>query len=552
MYCYKCKYNEEDGVFWQIGISYCENPADEKYETLGIFVPAAYMDYTENDDGTYTCTINAENTVGDYTAKSAPIVIPVNTPGYSAMSAPEDYVSGAAKYTNAGFVYVNAGCRGREAGAPAGVTDLKAAVRYIRYTGGTIPGSSDRIFTFGMSGGGAQSALMGTTGNSSDYDPYLEAIGAVMGESDAVTGSMCWCPITSLDMADEAYEWNMGCTRNDLDEQTQALSDGMAASFAEYINELGLKDGNGDTLILTESESGIYQSGSYYDYIKSEIERSLNNFLSDTEFPFTSSSGGMGGHFGGMRGEHDGKPPKGELPDGERPDGFEGLPDREINGYVQDGEIIEDGVVRNGPSAAGASETYETVEDYIAALNSDTEWVIYDKETNTATVTSIEDFVKACKNAGKSVGAFDDLNRSQAENTLFGYDGEGAHFDSVMAGLLEDTEYAEDYAEDIAKLDFLGNTVQSRVNMYNPMYYLCDYYDGYKTSDAAQYWRIRTGIEQSDTALTTEINLALALENYGGLSVDFETVWEQAHTQAERVGSSTDNFINWVNKCLNG
>ena len=64
-----------------------------------------------------------------------------------------------------------------------------------------------------MSGGGAQSALMGSTGDSALYDPYLEQIGAVSGVSDAVLGSMCWCPITSLDSADEAYEWMMGVTR---------------------------------------------------------------------------------------------------------------------------------------------------------------------------------------------------------------------------------------------------------------------------------------------------------------------------------------------------
>ena len=51
---------------------------------------------------------------------------------------------------------------------------------------------------------------------SKDYYPYLESIGAAMTDengkkiSDAIEGSMCWCPVTSLDSADEAYEWNMG------------------------------------------------------------------------------------------------------------------------------------------------------------------------------------------------------------------------------------------------------------------------------------------------------------------------------------------------------
>ncbi|MCF2683710.1 hypothetical protein [Faecalicatena contorta] len=145
-----------------------------------------------------------------------------------------------------------------------------------------------------MSGGGAQSALMGATGDSELYTPYLQAIGAVEGVSDAVAGSMCWCPITNLDYADEAYEWNMGVTRSNLDEDMQALSDGMAEAFAQYINELGLKDSEGNVLTLTQSEDGIYQAGSYYDYVKSGVERSLNNFLADTTFPYTPASSGQG------------------------------------------------------------------------------------------------------------------------------------------------------------------------------------------------------------------------------------------------------------------
>jgi endo-1,4-beta-D-glucanase Y len=84
----------------------------------------------------------------------------------------------------------------------------------------------------------------------------------------------------------------------------------------------------------------------------------------------------------------------------------------------------------------------------------------------------------------------------------------------------------------------------TRLDMYNPMYYLSSYYQGYKTSSVAPYWRIRTGINQGDTALTTETNLSLALGQYSGVkNVDFATVWAQAHTMAERTGDSTTNFI---------
>lgn len=523
----KWKYNEEDGVYWQVGIEYCANPVDKEYQTMGIFVPEQYMNAKDNNDGTYTCTINHDAEVNGYNSSTAPIVIPVNTPGYSAMKAPTDYSKNVKSYTDAGFIYVNAGCRGRDHGAPAGVTDLKAAIRYIRYNENNIAGNSDRIFTFGMSGGGAQSALLGATGDSDLYAPYLKAIGAVENESDAVLGSMCWCPITNLDYANEAYEWNMGMTRTDLTDEMKTLSESMAKEFAQYFNKLELKDEAGNILSLTESENGIYMSGSYYDYLKSVIEDSLNNFLNDTEFPYTPKS--KKGHLGNMPGGDMGMP----LPDDIDFAAIDGI-DRIDTGSNEPQEEI----------------TYNSAQEYIDSLNKEIEWVKYDAETNTASITSVEDFTRVCKKASKGIGAFDDLNAKQGENTLFGYgDGQGVHFDSVMSELLKDTQYGEAYAADIARTDALGNSVEYRMNMYNPMYYLNEYYEGYKTSNTAQYWRIRTGISQGDTALTTEVNLALALENCGK-DVDFETIWGEGHTMAERTGNSTDNFIAWVNECL--
>lgn len=533
------QYNSDDDVYYQIGISYCEKPADTNYETLAVFVPGSYMNATDNGDGTYTCEINTSAKVGNYTADTAPIVMPINTPGYSAMAALTSY-SSFTDYTKEGFVYVHAGCRGRDAGAPAGVTDLKAAVRFIRYSDDTIPGNAESIFTFGMSGGGAQSALMGSTGDSALYDPYLEEIGAVSGVSDAVLGSMCWCPITNLDTADEAYEWMMGVTRSGLSDEEQQISDKLAEAFANYINTAGIKDTNGTVLTLSESSDGIYQAGSYYDYMKTVVEGSLNNFLADTTFPYDASSSSQGG-MGGFGGE--GRP---DFGGGGRPDGNDG--------QGQSYEDIDDITRNQTTSGVSLSGTYETAQDYIDALNANGTWVTYDASTNTVTITSIEDFVVACKNASKNLGAFDQLDSGQGENTLFGYgDGNGAHFDAYLAEILNDlgSSYASGYASDLAKKDSVGNTVDYRVNMYTPLYYLLESYEGYQTSTVAKYWRIRTGIFQGDCALSTEMNLALALQNYSGVdSVDFETIWGAGHTQAERTGNSTDNFIAWVNECM--
>ena len=547
----KWLYNEEDDVYYQTGISYCADPADASYETLAVFVPGAYMHAMDNGDGTYSCELNDSGIINGYTAFTAPIVMPINTPGYSAQNALTDYTD-VTSYTDAGFVYVHAGCRGRDAGAPAGVTDLKAAIRYLRYCDVFLAGDAESIFTFGMSGGGAQSAVVGSSGDSGLYDTYLAEIGAVEGYSDSVLGSMCWCPITNLDSADEAYEWMMGSTRTGLSEEEQAVSDALAEAFAGYINEAGLEDEDGIVLNLEESEEGIYQAGSYYEYLKEVIEESLNNFLSDTEFPYdASSSGGMGGPGGDFGGSGE---PEDDL--GENGDLDETVsPDRESDEPVIPDEEADNITRNDSRSSLSLSGTYESVEDYIEALNENGVWVTYDSETNTASITSIEDFVKAFKSASKNLGAFDQMDGGQGENELFGYgDGSGAHFDEVLAGILETLglEEASDYAADLEKTDAAGNTADTRLAMYTPLYYLLESSEGYETSEVAEYWRIRTGIAQSDTALTTEVNLALALEDFEGVEeVDFETVWGAGHTMAERSGDATSNFIEWVNACMN-
>ena len=562
----KWQYNEEDNVYYQLGIQYCENPADTEYEELAIIVPAAYMDATDNGDGTYTCTLNTTAEVNGYTAETAPIVFPVNTPGYSAQSPMTEY-SSVSEYTDAGYIYVHAGCRGRDAGAPAGVTDLKAAIRYIRYNDGNIAGDMDSIFTFGMSGGGAQSALLGVTGDSELYDDYLEAIGAVMGVSDSVLGSMGWCPITSLDSADGAYEWMMGTTRSGLTDEEQSISDGLTAAYAEYINSLGLTDSEGNALTLEESEDGRYQAGSYYEYMVSIIEESLNNFLADTTFPYDSDSssqghqagmgpdGGNGGPSGGNGGPGLGNgAPDGEMPEGEKPEGE--MPSGDMAAGSESSEVdytAIDNISRTeNSSGVTISGTFETAQDYIDALNANGTWVTYDEATNTATITSIADFAEAVKTASKGIAAFDQLDESQGENTLFGYgDGEGAHFDSMLMSVLSElgSSYVADFEEDLSQEDELGHTVDYRLNMYSPLYYLLSSSEGYGTSNVAKYFRINTGLWQSDTAVNTEANLVLALQNYGS-EVDYSFVWGQEHTTAERDGDSTTNFIEWVNACV--
>ena len=88
--------------------------------------------------------------------------------------------------------------------------------------------------------------MLGASGDSEMYEPYLEAIGAVQGVSDSVLGSASWCPVTSLDTANAEYEWMMGCTREGRSPEENAMSDKLAEAFAKYVNSAGFVDENGN------------------------------------------------------------------------------------------------------------------------------------------------------------------------------------------------------------------------------------------------------------------------------------------------------------------
>lgn len=550
----KWNYDETNDIYYQIGLVYCAKPQATEYESLAVYVPGAYMQGVKNPDGTYTCQINPKAKVGNYTAVTAPVVMPVNTGGYAAQKAPSSYDgTGLSTYLSQGFVYVYAGCRGRsngtnpdgtayDGGAPWGVTDLKAAVRYLRYNDSLIPGNKNRIFTFGHSGGGAQSALMGATGDSEMYMPYLSSIGALMKDSqgkplsDAIDGAMCWCPITNLTQADLSYEWMMGQFSSEgtraYGTWTRSLSRDMARAYADSLNRMGLRDEQGNVLTLTQSESGIYMAGPYYDYLKTTIETSLNNFLKDNQFPLTTGQNDF---------QVDGA--------------FPGQGTQEsMGGWTPP---------KGAPVMTMAQEephTYNSTKEYIDALNGDNPWITYDEKTNTATISSVEAFVEHMKQATKSVGAFDDLQKAQAENLLFGNgQNDALHFNGNMTYFMEkrqntyknysdyDDSIRQAYEGDMNNVDALHVDTLTRQLMYDPMTFILVPAGEKKPSTLAKHWRIHTGISQGDTALTTEVNLALALKQRKDVEdVDFATVWEKKHTMAERTGSSTGNFIQWV------
>jgi len=248
-------------------LAYVAKPVDAAYQSLNISVPTK-IDGMDVDAS--KAPILLANSVGGYMPSSvadatgvggggmggmpdagaggdgAPVEV---QSGGNAMIANGEMVSNAKLALAAGYVVVEPGARGRTlvdadgeyyGVAPAAIIDLKAAVRYLRHNAGVVPGNTDWIISSGTSAGGALSALLGASGDDPIFDDDLAAIGAAQA-SDAIFASGDWCPITDLEHADMAYEWNWG--ENPL--QSGELVDQIASSdlkggFGDYIETLGL------------------------------------------------------------------------------------------------------------------------------------------------------------------------------------------------------------------------------------------------------------------------------------------------------------------------
>jgi hypothetical protein len=203
--------------------------------------------------------------------------------GTSMQSYYTSYDDGAMALAN-GYVVVEPGCRGRDlkasdgtyyGKAPTMIVDLKAAVRYLRYNKGQIPGNTDWIITTGGSAGGALSTLLAASGNSSLYDADLNALGAA-DTDDNVFLSASYSPITDLDHADMQYEWMWG-TLPDQGGGTPGNTSTSSSSSGKLVNQTYSKQlvsafgGYLDLLALSGiNGTGTLTAENYADYLLNE------------------------------------------------------------------------------------------------------------------------------------------------------------------------------------------------------------------------------------------------------------------------------------------
>lgn len=278
------------------GIVYVRHPVEPKYQTVNIYIPEAYFH---------------GQSVNGWTAQTAPIFLPNQVGGYMPGEAgkpgarqfgppPEPGSQPKADAMQLalaqGYVVASPGARGRTSPtgkAPAAIVDLKAAVRYLRANDKAMPGDASKIISNGTSAGGALSVLLGATGNSQDYAPQLKALGAADAPDDIFAVS-AYCPISLLDQADAAYEWQFNGVNDyqkmdirmldykverklvpgTLTAEQIKLSDALKPLFVPYVNSLGLKDESGRPLTLDKNGNG-----SFKQYVKGFLIRSAQQQL---------------------------------------------------------------------------------------------------------------------------------------------------------------------------------------------------------------------------------------------------------------------------------
>ena len=278
-------------------IVYVAKPVDMTTQIMNIYVPEAYFN---------------GGRVGVYTTQTAPIFLPNHIGGYmpgqpgmldgSKMPGPPDRPNTIALALARGYVVATPGARGRITRngeglyigkAPAAIVDLKAAVRYLRFNDARMPGDAEKIISNGTSAGGALSVLLGASGESTDYEADLKALGAAPARDDIFAVS-AYCPITNLENADAAYEWQFNGIHDYkkidismLDYKVQrkemtstmtaaqiGLSNELKSLFPAYVNSLKLRGPGGELLSLDAAGNGNFK-----DHVKSQVIASAQKAL---------------------------------------------------------------------------------------------------------------------------------------------------------------------------------------------------------------------------------------------------------------------------------
>lgn len=554
---------DSDGAKTITGTHYwawsCQNPTDTK-QRLDIFVP----DGATADSAILQAVNNASWFMDGYPGAQPADCDLTDTTGDAGLNSQNGLIAEALERN---MIILSEGARSRQnlqdngppiidlnGKSPSTVADTKAALRFLRanmQSGMALDGKGnpDEVFVSGTSGGGALSTLLCASGNSVDYFPTLFAEGAAGMDSatastisDAYMGTIAYCPITDMPMADGAYEFTFNAARINFHQGFPQLgpdstmdqaglmtaSDWLANNYVGYITGLGLKGADGSVLTATytspsdPSKAAGVTGGTYKDamvaLLEKSMEKGINDWASGSAATYrTHSDLGL--------------------------DPMTLLTDKDYQACVQ----VKD------PSGA--------------VLNSKSTSV---PAGSTVTIT---DFAKYCElipdSSYKSAPAFDNQGTpNQAaiynENNLTGTAAQNfSHWDeyawNIDLGQVDGvglTGTGQSFSDFLKTAD--GQTVSMQAKMLSPVPYLLNgtgatmpavYQVGDNTADVAPYWYVRHGSMDCDTSFANQTTLYYSLVNSPGVDqskLDFSFAYGQLHDG----NYDTTEAVAWLDSVL--
>ncbi|MDA0172551.1 hypothetical protein OJ998_25845 [Solirubrobacter taibaiensis] len=416
-----------------------------------------------------------------------PIYFAVNNAGWmasyirSSVAAGGSYNSATSNVgaaLKAGYVFTDIASRSRglvgadgsfPGKSPAAAVDAKAAVRYLRLNDTAMPGSAERIVVNGTSGGGALSSILGASGNSPEYLPYLAAAGAAgidaAGKTtlrDDVFAINAYCPITDLGNADVLYEWLFTVlnTRADNNQNpSPAASTELAAQYAAYQASLGLPNLTAANMI---------------DTIKAEVIRSAEIYM---KAGATNTIPALGENF---------------VVTGGGPGG--GTPRTFVNDWID-------------PDNAADRVRSVDMKNYLSFV------------VKQATLKPAPSFDQVGVNGltGGETNLFGASNQTYRNYTQYSWDHNSVAGDGSG---LDDTGLT--WAQYIAQPTTI---VDEQERLVNPMDFI-----GTASADTAPNWYVRHGTRDRDTSFMVSINLDRALDADNQVqNLNYQLAWNQPH-----------------------
>jgi hypothetical protein len=433
-------------------IVYVANPVDPERQQMSIYFHPAYLN---------------GKSVNGFTAKTAPVLLHIEGGGFKWQHIIHLHEHPRVMTAlQRGYVVVCPNFRGPDdhkididgdgepewtGTSPAGLLDLKAAVRYLRHNDDLLPGDFSKIIASGCSSGGAMSALVASSGNTHRFDEALKKMGAA-DERDNIYACGNYFGPTALGICDMAYDWLFGRGTYETTVIEQKMPIGEPRRITAAATENGLPR------MLTQGKTP-YEL--YTVYGKMFVDEYISGKLHMTEREYV----------------------------------------QRLLGYIL--PAYRDYRVEHPEGREGDYFYFETYEDYLAAGYEPDPF--YSEETYPASGGYINwNLFRAYNSqyAHKGSPSFDLLKKDEmymSENALFG---------DEKTGVAQFTEYGAAHGE--LATGTLSPEIARRVADQDPFSYIET-----GDSNCAKHWYIRHGTADGDIPITLSVDLAELLKSKG-------------------------------------